>query len=182
MRPFRFREELNASRKNVILVAPTLGPTSEPGALIARDGLDPYLNQVMSALKEYGPYGSAVSPPTVGNIILASHSGGGSAMLLLATSSQQYTPRIRECWGFDCLYGRARGEEVERAWARWARSRPSAKLYISYLASTAERSQRLMKERLPNVFVARSTAQDHDHVPITHWKERTRGAPFLQDT
>lgn len=178
---FRLREELNAGRKNVVLVAPTLGPRSEAGTLITRDGFDVYLDKVMAALKQYGPYSSMVTPPAVGKVILACHSGGGFPMILLATSRQRYTAHIQECWGFDCLYGNIRGEGVEKAWAKWATSRPDAKLFVHYLGSTEKRSKKLMQEGIPNVFVRRSSAPDHNHVPITHWRERMRSAPFLQD-
>lgn len=178
---FALRQELNASRKNVILVAPTLGPYSEPGTLIVRDGLDTYLDQVISALKHYGPYRSIVNPPTVGNVILACHSGGGVPMLQLAMSHQRYTPNIQECWAFDSLYAHASLTELpERAWAAWAKSHPSAKLYVNYM-DTEKRSLSLAEKLLANVFVFGTTAPHHDQIPITHWRERIRGAPFLQD-
>ena len=41
---FALREEVNASKKNVILVAPTLGLKSETGDLVRRNGLDDYLD------------------------------------------------------------------------------------------------------------------------------------------
>src|SRR5262245_16882728 len=47
---FALREEVNASKKNVILLAPTLGLKSEPGNLvIRRNGLDEYLDKVLDA-------------------------------------------------------------------------------------------------------------------------------------
>ena len=56
---FAFREELMESRKNAILVAPTLGPKSQAGRLVEVNeggGLDWYLRQVpeSSAEKRYG--------------------------------------------------------------------------------------------------------------------------------
>ena len=75
---FPLREVLNESGKNVILVAPTLGPRSQPGWLGSKGGLDRYVNQVLAAITAHGPHkGTKVS---VGNIVLAAHSGGGSIM------------------------------------------------------------------------------------------------------
>jgi hypothetical protein len=169
------REGVNDSGKNVILVAPTLGPRSQAGRLMAAGGLDAYLAQVMRALAAYGPHRDGV--PALGNLILACHSGGGLPMRQLALSSQAAATRIRECWGFDCLYG-TRGETDADAWTRWARRNPAARLFVYYLDSTATLSRDLGARRLPNVVVERSSARDHFWVPITHWRQRLLSAPL----
>jgi Putative peptidoglycan binding domain/Penicillin-insensitive murein endopeptidase len=166
-----FREKLNDSRKNVILVTPTLGLHSQAGWLAQSGGLDRYLGLVMAALSHYGPYQG--QPPGVGNIILAAHSGGGSAMRQIILSNQRYSPNIRECWGFDCFYSDA--DPV--VWARWARSRPDARLYIYYFG-TARRSLALKSQGIQNVSVTRADVE-HDPVPIRYWRTRIEGAPFL---
>jgi hypothetical protein len=119
--------------------------------------------------------------PTVGNIILAAHSGGGSAMLRLARSRQRSTANIRECWGFDCLYG----EGVSKLWADWAAATPGARLYVHYLGpqgSTAQRSKELIAEKarrgLANV-VVQETSAGHNHVPIRYLLQRVQGTPSL---
>lgn len=175
---FPLRQGVNQSRKNVILVAPTLGPRSQTGNLTSPGGLDAYLDQVLLALIEHGPYRTARQSPTVGNIILACHSGGGYPMRQLAMSWQRYSSNIRECWGFDCLYD----EDDETLWADWASSRPDARLYIYYLRDTAERSIKLQRQQVPNVSVERSSARGlraHYWVPITHWRYRIQKANFL---
>ncbi len=73
------REGVNASGRNVILVAPTLGSRSEAERLLKPGGFDAYIEQVLAALRAYGPYSQVKSPPALGNLILACHSGGGSA-------------------------------------------------------------------------------------------------------
>lgn len=182
-RPFPFfplRQGVNQSQKNVILVAPTLGPRSEEGRLTRLGGFDAYLEQVISALVEYGPYRTARQYPSVGNIILACHSGGGYPMRQLALTCQRYSPNIRECWGFDCLYN----TDDETLWAQWARWHPDARLYIYYLSDTVEKSKKLQRQKVANVSVERSTAwglRAHDRVPITHWNYRIQGASFLMD-
>lgn len=173
---FAFREGLNTSGKNAILVAPTLGPRSQAGRLARAGGLGDYLDAVMAALAAYGPFGQA---PTPGTIVLACHSGGGAPMRAIATTTQRYGPQIKECWGFDCLYNT--GDET--VWARWAQSRPDANLYIHYgSGGTAARSEALRKRGVQlgvsNVFVEGSTKLGHNLVPITHWQTRLSAAPF----
>jgi peptidoglycan hydrolase-like protein with peptidoglycan-binding domain len=171
------REGVNESQKNVILIAPTVGPRSQTGRLTKLGGFDAYLNQVIAALRAYGPYRGASQSPRLGNIILACHSGGGWPMRQLALGRDQSTNLIQECWGFDCTYNR--GDDT--AWAQWARSRPEARLYIYYLSSTATLSQSLMQKNVPNVFVERSVAPAHNWVPITHWRERLQSTTFLRN-
>lgn len=186
LRYFRLREELNASRKNVLLIAPTLDRGSNAGSLTDNHGgFDAYLDKVMAALMRwYGPYRMAGQAPTVGTIILACHSAGGKSMRKLALGSDRYTARIRECWGFDCLYN----PHDPEWWTRWAKSHPNAKLYIYYLGSTARNSVSLREKAkslsLRNVFVpqVKSTSPNHCWVPKTHLQERVRAAPFLLDT
>lgn len=174
---FAFREGINDSGKNVVLVAPTLGPASQSGRLLRPGGLDRYLDQVLAALSRYGPVANAL--PEIGTIILACHSGGGYPMRQLATMPQRYTTRIRECWGFDCLYNTG----DEQIWMKWAQQRPDAKLYIHFgSGGTAKRSENLsrMARNLPNIQVQGSIRLAHDHVPITHWRNRIRAAFFLK--
>ncbi len=168
------REGINRAARNVVLVAPTLSPTSKAGWLINPGGLDAYLGQVFQALVAYGPF-RGQSAPVLGNLILACHSGGGYAMRQLAIGSDAAAARVRECWGFDCLYNTG----DERLWAAWARGRPGNRLFVYYLGSTATRSANLRAMRVANISVARSTARSHDLVPIEHWGTRLAGATML---
>jgi hypothetical protein len=93
----------------------------------------------------------------------------------LATGGDAAASRIRECWGFDCLYH----PDDYTVWAKWARARPSNRLFVYYLGSTAEHSQALARQRVPNISVARSSARAHDWVPIEHWATRLRDASVL---
>jgi hypothetical protein len=176
---FDFREGLNASGKNVILVAPTLGPRSEAGRLMHPGGLDWYLNAVLAALRQHGPYPTAGAGLRIRNLILACHSGGGKPMRRLATLPSHNAVAIRECWGFDCLYN---GGD-EDAWARWARAHPSSRLFIHYgSGGTQTKSEALRRMRVPNVFVEGRTSLAHNLVPKTHWLARLRAATFLGST
>ncbi len=180
--PFLLREGVNQSGKNVVLVAPTLGPASQAGRLTDPGGFDWYVDQVMRVLAERGPYQQASQPPQVGNIVLACHSAGGKIMRLLALGQHRYSNRIRECWGFDCLYN-SRDPEV---WRQWAISHPNVGLFIYYLGSTEGHSKNLQgigKPPVPppdNVKVEKSNARYHNLVPMAHWVDRIRRAPFLK--
>jgi hypothetical protein len=171
-----FREGINNSGKNVILIAPTLGPASQTGRLLSPGGFDRYLEQVLAALSTH--LFQSRRSPDIGHIILACHSGGGYPMRQLASTRQRYTARIRECWGFDCLYNRG----DEQIWMDWAKQRPNAKLYVHYgNGGTAKRSENLkyLARNLPNIAVEGSTRLGHNLVPITHWRNRILSAPFL---
>jgi hypothetical protein len=84
---FGFREGVNSGGKKIILVAPTLGPSSEAGNLMDATGLSSYFDQVLAALKAHGPYEPADAVPVLGKLVLACHSGGGKRMRSLAKPS-----------------------------------------------------------------------------------------------
>jgi hypothetical protein len=172
-----FREGVNASARNVVLVAPTLGSRSEAGSLVKPGGLDAYIGQVLSALRAYGPLSRAGVEPVLANLIFSCHSGGGWPMRLLAGGQDRVLSRLRECWGFDCTYNR--GDDT--FWAGWARARPNAKVYIYYISGsqTAPLAESLRNMRVPNAIVQTSRDRRHNYVPITHWQERLQGADFL---
>jgi len=171
------REGVNASARNVILVAPTLGSRSEAERLLLPGGLDAYIEKVLAALRAYGPHRQAKSPPALGNLILACHSGGGLPMRQLAGGRDRAVAHIRECWGYDCTYNK--GDEV--FWAGWARAHPNAKVYIYYIpgSPTAPLAEGLRNRRVQNAIVQPSRDKRHNYVPITHWRERVQGAGFL---
>jgi hypothetical protein len=180
---FPLREETNMSEKNVILVAPTLGPLAEPGDLTDKRRFEAYLDDVLAALRKYGPYQKAGLYQTYGNIILACHSAGGVPMLKLALLGKHiYADRIRECWGFDCLYH----EDEPQKWAQWAGDHANAKLFIHYLG-TAKYSNKLKEMHCQNVVVEKSVVrkeqpheEPHCWVPKKHWKQRIQATAFLQ--
>jgi len=181
---FDFRKGVTESGKNVILVAPTLGPLSQAGGLPFWP--DVYLDQVIFALMAHGPYKNQRWGPLYANIILACHSGGGSPMRKIALRTHRYAQNIRECWGFDSLYG---AESVNESLA-WAQANPTKNLYIYYCdyvdaktncTSTRGLSQILKRNaaKLPNVSVEKSPARGHFLVPLAHWTERIKRTTFL---
>ena len=171
------REGANASGRNVILVAPTLGSHSEAKRLLATGGLDGYLSQVLSALAAYGPFRPPAATPALGSLVLACHSGGGWPMRQLAGGSDQALARLRECWGFDCTYNQGDDD----FWAGWARAHPNARVYIYYIAGspTARYAESLRNKRVANAIVEPSRDKRHNYVPVTYWAQRIQAAPFL---
>ncbi|HVE59167.1 MAG TPA: hypothetical protein VNB22_20255 [Pyrinomonadaceae bacterium] len=99
-----FRPIINASGKNVIFAAPTLGAMSQYGNLV--NSFDKYVIQVIWAINEYAFKARNLSGQlNLRNIIIAAHSGGGSPMLGIAELSKSaYAKRIKSFWGFDSWY------------------------------------------------------------------------------
>jgi hypothetical protein len=103
---YLLREELNASKKNLVLVAPTLGPTSGAGLLVT-SGVNWFLKEVLNRLKANAPPELKIGETTaVTDVYVMAHSGGGVPMLALADAipTDGAGNLIREFWGFDCLY------------------------------------------------------------------------------
>jgi 3D (Asp-Asp-Asp) domain-containing protein/D-alanyl-D-alanine dipeptidase len=179
---FALREAINDSKKNVILVAPTLGVKSKAGNLVLDNGLDNYVDKVLEALKIYGPYqGQSVS---LGNLIIAAHSGGGKTMQELALSSNSYATKIVECWGLDSQYQDA------SPWIEWARKNPQSKYYSYYcdVRPTANWEKLLKppkrnKKPIPqNIAPIESTIRNHFKLIKYYMRERLLGTQFLKST
>jgi hypothetical protein len=177
-RHFMFREFVLASHKNVVLVAPTLGPHSDSGKLIEQGGFAWYLDQILAALREYAGF---ASDTPLGDLIVACHSGGGAPMLKIATTPQKYLDNVKQYWGFDSLYG----DGAPGAWSKWASGNGGKKLRIRYgNGGTADHSRTLqtLVGNLSNVDVDGSESTSHNLVPTTYWNKFMRDAHFLLDT
>jgi hypothetical protein len=168
---FRLREALAGSgvNRNVILVAPTLGGHSEAGRLSTGGG-DGYIETVLAGVRAHG--GGAGG---VGSVMLACHSGGGWPMLMMARRMAGH--RLRECWGFDCLYNSG-----DVGWIDWARANPASRLYVHYAGSTADNSRRIAglarSAGLSNVVIEQAATPVHNDVPLAHFAARLRAAKW----
>ncbi|MCK6691966.1 MAG: hypothetical protein L6Q97_07675, partial [Thermoanaerobaculia bacterium] len=96
-----FGSIIEASGKNVILVAPTIGPLSQGGDLNNKGGMHEYLTRVIDRLNKTTLFNTAIQKDKV-SIILGAHSGGGKVMLNIMQKSN--VDPVVEVWGFDCLY------------------------------------------------------------------------------
>jgi hypothetical protein len=214
LKSFLLREEVTKSGKNVILVVPPLGPSSEAGKLVEDGGVQAFLDRVVEGLTKDGPFADRGKPPTVRHLILAAHSGGGVPLRRLALAlgkDDRYREAVKECWGFDSIYG-VRDRDAA-FWADWAKDHPQSRVRMYYLftekavgkdpkrpvgpdnpldhrepsgtAGPALDLDRMAKDRsLPNVSVVRdtkATTLDHNEVPRTHLAELLKAASYLDD-
>jgi hypothetical protein len=179
----KLREGVNASGRNVILVAPTLGPLSQANALTRRSGLDDFVAGCLSALRAHG---ASEWPDTLSlrNLIIACHSGGGAPEREIAAGGDRALMSLRECWGFESLY-----QDADLTfWPTWARAHRDNRLLLFFRphnspdnAKMVQRCEFLGALGFPNVRATLSDAASHMLVPLTHWQACLRGAPFIED-
>jgi hypothetical protein len=104
----QLRQSVLKSGKQVIFVAPYLGPTGalDLGKLNAGDGCQTYLEQVLEGLARFGQSRSKGAPESLdlGTLILAGHSAGGAQMRAASRHLGGFKDNLEECWGFDCFY------------------------------------------------------------------------------
>jgi hypothetical protein len=209
LKSFRFREEVNASGKNVILVVPALGPQSEFGKLAETGGPEAFLDAVLDGLWKHGLHAGMANRPTIRNLILAGHSGGGVPLRRLAellAADANYKDKLKACWGFDSTYG-VRDRDAD-FWSAWAAKNPAAAVTMVYIptykdvgkdpkrpvgpdnpadhkqptgtTAPAEELDRMAAERkLTNVNVIRETKANHGDVPRAHLAELLKAAKYL---
>jgi hypothetical protein len=134
LKSFQFREEVNRSGKNVILVVPTLGPFAEAGKLKDKAGVRDFFDRVLDGLWRHGPHAGLANRPTIRNVILAAHSGGGVPLRRLAQvlgEDDGFKDKLKECWGFDSIYG-VKDRDAE-FWSDWAKAHPGTRATMFYL-------------------------------------------------
>jgi len=174
---FAFREVLEgrAAPAGAVLVAPTLGPRDECGALA--EGATAYLEQVRRVMVRHLGFPEATG---WSEVVLACHSGGGKVALQIAEALAAGLARaggvLAEIWQFDSLYENqpqtpADPEPTAAWWAAFAASHPGTTLRVFHLTTTAHCEYlRAEAERrgLTNVRVAPSDDPVHATVARTH--------------
>jgi peptidoglycan hydrolase-like protein with peptidoglycan-binding domain len=191
---FALREEVAASRKNVIFVAPSLGATSQAGSLVQKGGFDGFMEMVIAAINAHYLQPRGMRPlADVQTIILAAHSGGGSPMLRIAAGTDRYARKIKECWGFDSMYG-----GVASSWLAWAKSHPSRNFYAYYgpakgytnkqgrfVASPRDNAEAIAcaakRQNIANVCMQPSRAREKDKVHAHFWVPKAHLGERLLD-
>lgn len=148
----RVREQVLGSGRDVVLVAPFLGHNYSKGGEIVGDysvGVlggakwgERYLDEVLAALARFR---NPSSPPVldIKNLVIACHSGGGAGMRKLVGALGKYQSRLRECWGFDCLYGQKIDPDDATFWYQWVSGPGGRPLYAFYGPSTIRQSVKL---------------------------------------
>jgi hypothetical protein len=122
---FSFREMiLKTSKRNFLLVFPTLGDKSGAGLLNKQDQAEAFLQQVLNGVR--ANMNSKVTDS--GKIVLAAHSGGGAIMSTMVGFGGTFD-KVREVWCVDCTYGSG---PSFKAWA----AKPAHKLDKLWAFST----------------------------------------------
>ena len=147
------RQQVLSSGKDVVLVAPFLGTKrgkDDPHADYDVSDLktakwgELYLNEVLKALARFQ---NPSSPPNldINSLVIASHSGGGEGMRYLVGTLGKYQAKLKECWGFDCLYHTSTTPVPDDAtfWYNWLQGKDARPLYIVYGPSTLPQSVKL---------------------------------------
>jgi hypothetical protein len=189
--PTALRESLNASARNAILVAPSLGADSNANRLVARGGFDRLVEQVLATLRDRA--GLATAPQSVRQIVLAGHSKGGAHMRAIAHSADAMTARIREIWGFDCFYSTS----DPAFWADWCKRNPARRLLHFYRTKPGEKKPvfkpwrfneqlRVLaaKDGLTNLELVdantrASARENHCSIPMTFLQKQLEASAFL---
>ena len=173
------REAVQASGKNIVFVAPTLGNRSEAGSLVESDGLDRYHAGVQLCLKAYCGFPQEGNPPALSCKVIACHSGGGIRMRKITGRGDAALDDLAECWGFDCTYNNGDADW----WGQWVRAKPHRKGFFYYIANsdTEQHAGKLRDKHLANAVVIASAQHDHMDVPRTYLQDRLRASAALPD-
>lgn len=111
---FKLREFiLSTTKKKFLLVVPTLSDRSDAGLLEQQGQAEAFLQQVLNGVRKH--MGAGVK--SVGDIILAAHSGGGKIMSKVAAFSGIFDSNCKEVWCDDCTYESNSGA----GWVTWAK-------------------------------------------------------------
>ena len=125
------RQSVLAAKKDVVLIAPWLGYRDLSGGSIGLGklgqgrGCQSYLEEVLAALGDF----QGVRNLRINTLIIAGHSAGGLMMRDAVGALGDLKANLKECWGFDCIYGPA------DTWNEWIRvNKIKVKLYF-YIAN-----------------------------------------------
>ncbi|MFO1372277.1 MAG: hypothetical protein U1F42_07745 [Candidatus Competibacteraceae bacterium] len=139
------RDDLNASGKRALLVAPTLGENSGHGMggnpalgiFGTPGGGNCFLDHVMQWLGKYEPrYSLNNIVPQVRSVVLAGHSGGGNAIHL---QMEAMKAKISEIWCFDVVYGDVND------WVDFARFNPTKRLTFYHAVQSLDSLKNLIR-------------------------------------
>jgi hypothetical protein len=177
----QLRQRLNASQRNVILVAPTLGPHSQPGNLTAQGGLDVFLGRTLATIRAHAGDGWP-DVLVLRNLIVACHSGAGVDERELAGGSAKALASLKSSWGYESLYH----DGDVPFWSNWARDHESSRLLLFYRPHNSPENAEMIRRckslgalGLANLIATPSNASSHMLVPVTHFQSCLEGAAFL---
>ena len=189
----RVLESVGTASKPLAFAMPALGSVPDTGSWIGTPArFDDFIDGVLLAAAEQineqgsgkclvdrdqqwngsGPTGNRVAAATLGNLIIAAHSGGGFPMWTAVNNRGSKLRNLKELWFFDCLYGTG----TDTNWISWARANAGVNLELVYTifrpketsANLARSIQRAASGRPPisNIHsVTPESSNDHNSVP-----------------
>jgi hypothetical protein len=196
----KVREQIRDAKKDVVMIAPfTGGPDSNSyystvpafaNANWGQDYLDRVLMGISGAPKPAQPAaqkgtatdaGATAAVPEIANLVIACHSAGGQAMRNIVTSLGRYQENLKECWGFDCLYGQKIRPDDADYWYKWIVQPTGRPLYIYYGHGTSPQSRKLgAKGHSGNLHVQQAARPgDHYGIASQYFLERLKQSDFL---
>ena len=146
----RIRDIVEASGKDLVVIAPHMGHVDS--SFNERDAFrkhsadigtgsacEDYLDEVLDAMAPALPRqpasqrsDEASASLDIENLYIGCHSGGGIAMKTIVggNSLGKYKSKLKQCWGFDCIYGL-------NGWEGAVRNRADVKFYLYYGRGTS---------------------------------------------
>jgi len=146
----RIRDIVEASGKDLVLIAPHLGyvdPSFNGRDAFRKHSADfgagstceSYLDEVLDAIAPALPRKPSSNTEDtdsafldIENLYIGCHSGGGIAMKTIVGGNAlgKYKSKLRQCWGFDCIYGL-------NGWEGAVRNRTDVKFYLYFGRGTS---------------------------------------------
>jgi len=146
----RIRDIVEASGKDLVLIAPHLGyvdPSFNGRDAFRKHSADfgagstceSYLDEVLDAIAPALPRKPSSNTEDtdsafldIENLYIGCHSGGGIAMKTIVGGNAlgKYKSKLQQCWGFDCIYGL-------NGWEGAVRNRTDVKFYLYFGRGTS---------------------------------------------
>ncbi|HEX8195482.1 MAG TPA: M15 family metallopeptidase [Pyrinomonadaceae bacterium] len=174
------RKDLALSNRNAILIAPTLStffgnsskyPSTFIGELDIHGKFDFLIGECLKELKLANEIPNDAQP---NHIILAGHSAGGRPMQSILEAKNVLEPKIKECWGFECLYF---GTCI---WTIWLRKNPDKK-FVHYRRKSKFSNPTGELKKFGN-FIDASSGKSHCGLLAQKWREAIDNCQWLQNS
>ncbi len=161
------RRDLEQSGRRAVLLAPAMhslvgGKYGAPGYGNLGDAgkFDEFVSKSLTLLKDRG---SLPRNATIGNVVLAGHSGGGEPMQAVMKAKNTLKPKIRAAWGFETLYFGT------SAINNWLESDPA--LRYRHFRRPGWKAARVKALGVNQNFVDTAKASTHCHAVQEFWRK-----------
>jgi hypothetical protein len=161
------RADLEKSGRRALLLAPAMhafvgGQVGAPGYGNLGDAgkFDDFVNKALTLLKDKG---SLPRGTTIGNVVLAGHSGGGQPMQAVMLAKNTLKPKIRAAWGFETLYF---GTSAINTWLQ-----SDAALRYRHYRRAGWKAARVKALKTNPNFLDTAKASSHCHAVQEFWRQ-----------